>query len=170
MRISGILLAIALLAATHMVEAASVCQIPKAGQNNVWYRPTDGPTVIVFVHGFLSDSRSCWMSGPVGPKRQTVYWPELVASDSTFGDVGIYLGGYYTEIDSGVYGIAQAADDLFRALTLKTANEPVVPYDKANLIFVCHSMGGVIVRQMLVAHQAAFREKHIGLVLIASPS
>jgi Tol biopolymer transport system component/pimeloyl-ACP methyl ester carboxylesterase len=159
-----------LVATTHTIQAASARQIPKANQNNLWYRPTDGPTVIVFVHGFLSDSRSCWMSDPIGPRHQAVYWPELVATDVTFGDSGIYLGGYYTEIDSGAYGIAHAADDLFRALTLKTANEPVVPFDKTNLIFVCHSMGGVVVRQMLVAHQAAFREKHVGLVLIASPS
>jgi|GEM_PF-7048750 len=170
MRTRLTLFAISLLAAALAVDGAPVRQIPKAGQNNLWYRPSDGPTVMVFVHGFLSDSRSCWMSGPIGPKRSTVFWPELVANDGTFGDVGIFLGGYYTEIDSGAYGIAQAADDLFRALTLKTADAPAVPYDKTNLIFVCHSMGGVVVRQMLVAHQAAFREKHIGLVLIASPS
>ena len=170
MQIVKILLTITLLIAANTVGGTSARQVPKAGQNNFWYRPTDGPTVLVFVHGFGSDSRSCWLRHWKDTKRPDVYWPELIATDGTFGDLGIYLGGYYTDIDSGAYGIAQAADDLFSALTVKSANEPVVPFDKANLIFVCHSMGGIVVRQMLVAHQAAFREKHVGLVLIASPS
>src|SRR5256885_1959767 len=35
---------------------------------------------------------------------------------------------------------------------------------------VCHSMGGIVVRQMLDTKIDTFRNKSVGLVLIASPS
>lgn len=155
---------------TNAAEAQPGFKLPSKGENNTWFRPTDSPTVVIFVHGFLSDSRSCWMSDPIARDKPGVYWPQLVAQDPTFGDVSIFLGGYVTELDSGAYGLTQAANDLYAALSRKTADSPMPPLDKDNIIFVCHSMGGVVVRELLVQYQTKLMRKHIGLVLIASPS
>ena len=38
------------------------------------------------------------------------------------------------------------------------------------IIFVCHSMGGIVTRYLLEANHHEFGEKNVGLVLIASPS
>ena len=42
--------------------------------------------------------------------------------------------------------------------------------DDGKLIFICHSLGGVLVRQVLVSERTAFRNKKVGLFLVASPS
>ena len=42
--------------------------------------------------------------------------------------------------------------------------------DRDNVIFVCHSTGGIVVRYMLLENAAEFRGKKVGLVLMASPS
>jgi hypothetical protein len=75
---------------------------PPEGENNVWFADRNKDQVLVFVHGILSDSRSCWYRDPEGMKPG-VYWPDLVQSDRRFSEYSIYLGGYYTAIDSGDY-------------------------------------------------------------------
>src|SRR2546427_12622015 len=87
--------------------------VPPPGKNNQWYRYSNSDQAIIFVHGILSDSSSCWMSTkPPSP----VYWPEFVARDDRFENASIYLGGYYTATDSRAYGTRPAADELFSAL------------------------------------------------------
>ena len=42
--------------------------------------------------------------------------------------------------------------------------------DKKKITFVCHSMGGVVARYLLCEQRDAFKDKQVGIVLIASPS
>ncbi len=42
--------------------------------------------------------------------------------------------------------------------------------DKANIVFITHSTGGIVTRQMLVTHSDLFKNKRVGLLLYASPS
>jgi hypothetical protein len=136
--------------------------------NNTWYlyRP-DSAYVIVFVHGILSDGRTCWLNEVAKPKP--VFWPELLAGDDRFEDPSIFLGGYYTAFDSGVYDIRDAAIELRDALRREERQQaPVMDWD--NIIFVCHSTGGIVVRYMLDRWSSEFADKNLGLVLIASPS
>jgi hypothetical protein len=131
--------------------------------NSRWYHRTCSPTVFVFVHGLLSNSTSCWTSAA------GVFWPDLIKQDAAFDGASIFLGGYYTAVDSGQYDVAQCADELFEALTgLGEGGAPVLAH--ANIVFVCHSLGGVIVRRMLEENVASFTCKTVGLVLIASPT
>jgi len=39
-----------------------------------------------------------------------------------------------------------------------------------SIVFVCHSTGGIVVRYLLESNWAQFKDKRVGLVLIASPS
>ena len=126
--------------------------------------------MLVFVHGVLSNSNSCWLYKDKSDPKKNCYWPDLIASDSRFNDISIYLAGYYTAPDSGPYDIRSCADEVFAALkrTGTDGHPPVMA--KKKIIFVCHSMGGIVTRYLLEANHHEFREKTVGLVLIASPS
>lgn len=139
--------------------------LPPKDTNNLWYDKTDSQTAIVFVHGILSDSRSCWYN-----KEAKTYWPEMIRVDEEhFHKPSIYLAGYYTEIDSGPYEIRNAADEILAGLRRRSPSHPAV-LDKSNIIFVCHSTGGIVTRYLLESKFPLFAEKNIGLVLVASPS
>jgi hypothetical protein len=138
--------------------------LPEPGRNNFWFRYSESRTVLIFVHGVLSDSRSCWLSTS---KSGGAYWPRLVAEDARFGETGIYLGGYYTAVDAGQYEIRNAADELLSALN-RGGDDAALARDR--LIFVCHSTGGLVVRYILTSNDRLFVDKTVGLVLIASPS
>lgn len=146
-------------------------RLPKAAENNFWYRYTDAEAVIVFVHGILSDSRSCWLWEDPQRRKLPQYWPAMIQDDPRFGDVGIYLGGYYTDVDAKSYEIADCAREIFSALSRKPERSPETPVlDRQRIVFVCHSTGGIVVRYLLERYVEAFESKEVGLVLIASPS
>jgi hypothetical protein len=135
--------------------------------NNTWrgsYRGTD--TVIVFVHGVLSSALACWHNKEAG-----VYWPDMVVKDRAFKSSSVFLGGYYTAFDSTDFGLDDCAEYLFAALARKDSKEGVpAVIEHSRIIFVCHSLGGIVTRYMLFDRQRRFYDKKIGLVLIASPS
>jgi pimeloyl-ACP methyl ester carboxylesterase len=150
-----------------------IARLPKAGENNLWYRHNAEDAVLVFVHGILSDSRGCWLNQGEDagrPGEPISYWPELIASDDRFKDVGIYLAGYHTAVDSGDFPIQQCASEVYSYL--KTPDPSGLPpvMEKKKIIFVCHSMGGIVARYLLCEQRDAFTNTHVGIVLIASPS
>ena len=144
--------------------------LPERGQNNLWYHFNDADTAVVFVHGIFSDSRSCWLHHDELNPARSVYWPALVRTDERFGNPSIYLGGFYTAVDSGPCEIRNCADEIFRSLQRTDARGRPGPLEKRRLVFVCHSLGGVAVRYLLEVNEASFADKEIGLVMIASPS
>jgi hypothetical protein len=119
-------------------------------------------TVFVFVHGVLSDSEACWRNETTG-----AFWPEMVQED--FRGVGVFLGGYYTRYTSGDYAVRDCAQELFTYLSQPLEDKPAV-LQHERLVFVCHSLGGIVVRYMLEAWRQAFQLQAIDLVLVASPS
>ena len=88
-------------------------RLPDAAKNNVWYDASNSETVIIFVHGLLSDSRGCWL---FSDKKQNnvVYWPQLVLEDQRLRHPAVYLGGYYTQLDANAFGVSDCAVQLFR--------------------------------------------------------
>jgi hypothetical protein len=126
-----------------------------------WLRkPIDGTTV-AFVHGILSTGESCWQN------ENGSYWPALLKDESKFPDMGIYVYTYETDIFSGTYSLNDVVDDLKeRILTLDKV------MDSKRIVFVCHSMGGIVVRKLLVERMTDFADRNIniGLYLVASPS
>jgi pimeloyl-ACP methyl ester carboxylesterase len=114
----------------------------------------------VFVHGILSDGDSCWRN------ENGVYWPDLVVAESDLENVGVYVFTYETGVFSGGYSIGDAVDALKEYLRLDEV------LDSERLIFVCHSMGGIVVRRFLVKNASDLIEKRqmVGLFLVASPS
>src|SRR5262245_35452957 len=141
-----------------------------AVRNRGWFRANTTDAALVFVHGVLSDNQSAWRDGGDRAGERAAYWPDLIGSDNRFRDIAIFLGGYHTAIDAGPYGIRDCASEVFHALNLVDSGNRRPPMDKDKIVFVCHSLGGIVARYVLTEHHAAFASKRVGLFLIASPS
>lgn len=140
-------------------------QRPAAGRNNLWHTRRGPSRCVVFVHGLGDDSRDCWYHA-----SSDTYWPDLIRDSPAFHDYSIFLGGYYTsKVHSGSFGIADCAQELFGALSTPIPGGISV-LDHSAVIFVCHSLGGIVTRYLLDHHREEFRDKSVGLLLIASPS
>ncbi|MGA2130729.1 MAG: alpha/beta hydrolase [Bryobacteraceae bacterium] len=133
---------------------------PAPGENNVWFAAPNlsTDTVFVFVHGLNSDSR-CWLYEENGQPKQ--YWPYLVWMDERLHRPSVFMAGYRFGTH---YTIINAVDDILDSLNDKNA----LAYP--NIVFVAHSMGGIVVRRMLVDYSDRFRHKKLGVLLFASPS
>lgn len=123
-----------------------------------WISRKAGTTCLIFIHGVLSDSKKCW-EHPNGS-----YWPKLVANDPDMENFSIYIFTYKTGFLSSDYGISDAVDSLKENLRL----DGIFSFD--NIIFVCHSMGGIITRKFLIDAESEIGRMRIGLFLLGSPS
>lgn len=92
---------------------------------------------VVFIHGYTG-ARETWTSGQA-------YWPALLAGDSDLKDrLDIYSVVYDSFLFSGP-PISEVVADLEKeldALMLQTRY--------AKVIFICHSLGGIVARQYLL--------------------
>ena len=135
--------------------------------NSRWHVCRENRRSIVFVHGIFSNSDDCWRYSQSG--YADVFWPKLVSEDLVFKAYSVYLGGFPTSRDSKDAAVGECADELWNNLRDSSGTNPV-PLDSDELIFVCHSTGGIIVRHLLEREWAVFATKRVGLALVASPS
>src|SRR6476660_9100667 len=89
-----------------------------ADNNSFWLWHNDSQTVLVFVHGILSDSLNCWTYVPSERTEEYVYWPDLARNDPRIGHPSIYMGGYSTFPGSGDFRIKDAARELLDSLRI----------------------------------------------------
>ncbi|MBV7454931.1 AAA family ATPase [Acidovorax sp. sif1233] len=126
--------------------------------NGRWLSKPDTETCLVFIHGILSDSRKCWTHA------NGTHWPTLAAEDAELRNIGVYEFTYKTRVFSGDYGISDAVDSLKENFRLDGL------FEFNNVIFVCHSMGGIIARKFLIDAEAEIENSHLGLFMLGSPS
>jgi pimeloyl-ACP methyl ester carboxylesterase len=122
-----------------------------------WIR-RGGRIAVVFVHGVLSAGETCWLA-PNG-----AFWPRLVAEDPVMDSVGVYLYSYRTGFFTGTYRLGDVVDDLKERMHLDGVDRC------RTIVFVAHSMGGIVVRKLVVERADDFRQVNLGLFLVASPS
>ena len=103
-----------------------------------WIRRPKAQTSAVFVHGILSSGETCWRHDDGS------YWPELLTNEPELISLGIYVFTYQTGIFSGSYRVSDIVDALKEHMRLDGVLE------SERLIFVCHSLGGIVVRKFLV--------------------
>lgn len=126
-------------------------------------RQANAETSIVFVHGILSDGAAAWGS-------DKVTWPALLRDDARFGAPSIFVAQYATKLSSGSqWRIHDAAEQLFDRLRVRDEQGRRI-LDAKNIVFVAHSMGGIVVRDILVSKKSAFRDKAVGVFLVSSPA
>ncbi len=133
-----------------------------------WVRRPESDTVLVFVHGIFSNNQAAWLNG--NEALGCPYWPQMVANDPAFAYAGVFVAGYYTGVASGNFDIDEAARQLLTTLSLPSGNELYAPLQYPNLIFVAHSLGGIVTRRLLSSESKVFSQHKLGLVLMASPS
>jgi hypothetical protein len=115
---------------------------------------------VVFVHGILSDGLAAWTHA------NGANWPTMIVEAPKMEGVGVCVFSYRTDAFARTYSQSDAADLLRESAKLESL------WDKPCLIFVCHSLGGIVARRFLIANQQELlkRGSNIGLFLVASPS
>ena len=97
---------------------------------------------LVLVHGITGNGKSSWTSS------NGTYWPMLMRSDPVFEDVDVYVYEYPTHL----FGNCLPVTDLANNLRLHLKNDRVFE-DHEQVIFLAHSMGGLVVRQFLLRNR-----------------
>ncbi len=99
------------------------------------------PRVIVFVHGLHGD-RDTWRA------PNEAYWPDLIRVDPHFQHSDVYVAEYPTPSSSGQYSTTQLAQRLWQQLKDNRV------WDHREVVFIAHSLGGLITEEMLLKHPA----------------
>jgi len=107
-----------------------------------WQEPGN-KGVIVFMHGVLGAAEGTWTNKTTG-----AFWPELVKTDPEFKGFDIYVYQFPTTLLKR----SMSVDELSEDLRLELQNAKV--FDHKEVIFVCHSMGGLITRSFLQKYQS----------------
>ncbi len=99
------------------------------------------PRVIVFVHG-IHGSRESWRA-PNG-----AYWPQLIQTDPHFQKSDVVVAEYPTPSMRG----RLSSDQLSQMLWQKLKTQGV--WEHREIVFVAHSLGGILTEEMLLSHPA----------------
>ena len=143
--------------AKRACDGCGVPRRPKAG----WVNQKNTGPVVVFVHGLLSDPGTAWSRDP------KTYWPHMVCGDDRIGNPAVFVASYYTRADSQTFSIEQAADSLEAQLRAQDVLR------HSDIIFVAHSLGGIVVRELLSRFRETgdhFANKSVGVLLFSSPA
>jgi pimeloyl-ACP methyl ester carboxylesterase len=97
----------------------------------------DAASVIVFVHGIFGDGTETWTND------NGTYWPTLLLKDSYFSEYDVYVYEYPSRFIGGGFSIDEIAENM---RLLFDADQVA---DHKEVIFVAHSMGGLVTRAYL---------------------
>ncbi|MGA7558774.1 MAG: alpha/beta hydrolase [Terriglobales bacterium] len=128
--------------------ATMLCAVTPAFSSTYshYERPQDGEhykdRVIVFVHGLFGNADDTWRYSP------GVYWPKLLLTDESFKDTDIYVANY----DSPYLGNTMTISEVAESLNSRLESDDVFSGHR-EVIFVCHSLGGIVVQQLLLTHR-----------------
>lgn len=118
------------------------------------------PRALVFVHGLGGDGRTSWTNARTGN-----YWPAAVADDPALASFDVYVYEYPTNPTGNCLSVTDVANDL----RLRLLNDRVVD-DHVQIVFVAHSMGGLIVRTLLLRNRESITPKVPAVLFYGTPS
>jgi pimeloyl-ACP methyl ester carboxylesterase len=128
-----------------------------------WVRkPNPDMPVIIFIHGILSKGGRAWA------ERNHPSWPELLAEDSRFAVWGIGIANWYSTVFSSDSDAMIESERLYQELAADI--DGVSPLRAKKIVFVCHSMGGIIARQILIAHPELLTTAAVTTITLSTPA
>lgn len=121
-------------------------------------RGKKAPYALVLVHGITGDGRTSWTN------RDGAYWPKLMEGDPAFKDFDIYVHEYPTSL----FGGCMAVSDLATTMHAHLKSDGVFE-NHESVIFLAHSMGGLVVRTFLLRYREN-ADKVPMVIFMATPS
>jgi pimeloyl-ACP methyl ester carboxylesterase len=117
---------------------------------------------VVFIHGVMGNATSSWRA-PASPG-----WPRILASDPQIGGTARVISLAYL---SGPLGSASGIHEIATRLAARLHDRVFAGSSK--VVFITHSMGGIIARHMLLEMSRQWPEdygKVRGVFFLATPS
>ncbi|MEL7100313.1 MAG: hypothetical protein AAGM84_15930 [Pseudomonadota bacterium] len=106
---------------------------------------SDNRILLVFVHGIRSDAEDAWTN-----PRTRAYWPELIAADASLEHINVATFQYpASALSRDGLRINEVGRNLKVFLDVQMQRHDQV-------VFVAHSMGGLVVRSMLLNYRESF--------------
>jgi pimeloyl-ACP methyl ester carboxylesterase len=99
------------------------------------------PRVIVFVHGIHGDHET-WRAA------NGAYWPQMIQTDPHFQQSDVVVAEYPTPSRHGQYSTEQLSQILWKGLKQQKV------WDHREVVFIAHSLGGLLTEEMLINHPA----------------
>jgi pimeloyl-ACP methyl ester carboxylesterase len=99
------------------------------------------PRVIVFVHG-LHGGPDTWRAA------NGAYWPQLIQTDPHFRSSDVVVAEYPSPSSHGQYSTVQLSEVLYQNLQHQHV------WDHREVVFIAHSLGGLLTEEMLLNHPA----------------
>lgn len=133
------------------VSLDPIGQVPE-GKNHL--------ATVIFVHGFRSDHRSAWS---LHPKDDSTFWPSWISQ--MYPGIKVLNVNYPTapgKAGESVYGHVKTVRSLLDS-DVSIAEKPI--------LFVCHSMGGLIVKHLMATDELTpeFRRNVNGVAFFSTP-
>jgi pimeloyl-ACP methyl ester carboxylesterase len=107
------------------------------------YERDDGKQrVIVFVHGIYGSAADTWKCEKTG-----ITWPKMLLTDHSFDTTDVYVAQYPTHFSRNLMSIDDQVSNLMNRFE---ADKVFARHNE--IVFVAHSMGGLIVQRLLLTH------------------
>lgn len=103
-------------------------------------KEADKTSVIVFIHGLSGDATETWTN-----KDKNTFWPDLIAQDDALKKFDVYVVDYYSPLLSRAGTIEEVTSQVLQELVDRN-----IFRDYTSLVFITHSLGGLIAKNILV--------------------
>jgi esterase/lipase superfamily enzyme len=134
----------------------------------------DNPRLdVVFVHGLGGDADATWRYQ--ASKTESAFWPEWLAED--FNGLAVYSVGYPS--DKMGWNTGWPLEEAAAAVLGRLMDNPMLRASApAPIVFVCHSLGGIVVKQLILkansgrelnSSKGVFLDRVAGVVFLATP-
>lgn len=131
-----------LSACSSTVTAKPIQPSNASGSRYIRNEEPNKTKVIVFVHGVTGDANTTWTN-----EETNAYWPSMVKEDPAFHKANVYVFQY----PSPPTGKSLSVDELAEVMRRRLEADGVLKYPE--LIFLSHSMGGLVTRAFLLRYR-----------------
>ncbi len=143
-------------------DVASEIDLQINERESFWARCDETGLSLVFVHGLLSDASRAWST-------RNSSWITIAQNEPIFAGMDIFVANWYSTILAQGWALDDSTDALSWDVEKWLQGHPPLAQSR-DIVFVGHSMGGLLVRRMLVRNPGWLAEKRIGVVTLGTPA